>query len=93
MEVGLRSDADATLFSKLLSSLKLKAEEEKTSGTWFVPTDRVSGSPEWDLECRRHPSGRPRQPVQLHAPLLMHAHALSPPCLLLPPPGHQRLPG
>jgi hypothetical protein len=47
---GLKSDADATLFSKLLASLNLKAEEEKTSGTWFVPTDRVrGGSPGRDL--------------------------------------------
>jgi hypothetical protein len=25
----------------MVSSLKLKAEEEKTTGTWFVPSDRV----------------------------------------------------
>lgn len=45
----MKNDPDGTLFAKLLASLKLRAEEEKTSGTWFVPTDRVSGSPGWDL--------------------------------------------
>jgi hypothetical protein len=26
----------------MISSLKLRAEEEKTTGTWFLPSDRVS---------------------------------------------------
>jgi len=33
--------ADKSLYAKLLESLKLRAEEEKTPGTWFVPSDRA----------------------------------------------------
>jgi hypothetical protein len=42
VEKGLANDPDATLYSKLLASLKLRADEDKTIGTLFVPTDRVS---------------------------------------------------
>ena len=41
LEKGLANEADKALYARLLSSLKLRAEEEKTTGTWFVPSDRV----------------------------------------------------
>jgi len=34
--------ADKSLYTKLLESLKLRADKEKATGTWFVPSDRVS---------------------------------------------------
>lgn len=41
LEDAVKSSPNYTLFSRLVSSLKLRAEEEKTTGTWFVPSDRV----------------------------------------------------
>lgn len=45
LENALKNDPDNTLFKTLLSSLKLKAEEEKTKGTFFMPSDRVRSFP------------------------------------------------
>jgi hypothetical protein len=42
VEKGLGNKPDASLYSRLLASLKLRADEDKTTGTWFVPSDRVS---------------------------------------------------
>lgn len=42
LDKALVNDPDATLYSRLLASLKLRADETKTVGTMFVPTDRVS---------------------------------------------------
>jgi hypothetical protein len=35
-------DGEVGLFARLVSALKLRVDEGKTVGTWFVPTDRVS---------------------------------------------------
>jgi hypothetical protein len=42
LEEALVNDPDATAYSRLIASLKLRADETKTVGTLFVPTDRVS---------------------------------------------------
>lgn len=42
MEKALEKSPDKSLYVKLLASLKLRAVEEDTKGTWFVPSDRVS---------------------------------------------------
>lgn len=42
VEKGLSNQAGASLYARLLASLKLRADEDKTIGTWFVPSDRVS---------------------------------------------------
>jgi hypothetical protein len=41
VEKGIGNRPDASLYSRLLASLKLRADEDKTTGTWFVPSDRV----------------------------------------------------
>jgi hypothetical protein len=42
LEKALANDPDATAYAKLIASLKIQADESKTVGTMFVPTDRVS---------------------------------------------------
>jgi uncharacterized surface protein with fasciclin (FAS1) repeats len=41
LEEALVNDPDATAYSRLIASLKLRADETKTVGTLFVPTDRA----------------------------------------------------
>lgn len=41
LDNAVRSDPSRSLYARMVSSLKLQAEEEKTTGTLFVPSDRA----------------------------------------------------
>ncbi len=42
LDTGLAADKDTTLFKRMISSLKVTADEDKSYATMLAPTDRVS---------------------------------------------------